>query len=79
MGVGKHGMSHSESRSIQDALEWSPSKSQASSHIATSSMVHHGAPTTKARSKKAASGKATAQFAGSGGGGGGHNRKGKKY
>lgn len=79
MGVGKHGMSHAESRSIQDALEWSPSKNQASSHIATSGMVHHGAPTTKARAKSATSGKPTPTFRGSGGGGGGHNRKGKKY
>lgn len=79
MGVGKNGMTYGESRSIQDSLEWSPSKTQGSSRIATSGKVHHGAPTTKAPSKTATSGKSEPPFHGSGGGGGGHNRKGKKY
>ncbi len=79
MGIGKHGMSLAEARAAADGLEWSPSKTQASSHIATSGKVRGGAPTTSAPSKGASSGKATPPFRGSGGSGGGHNRKGKKY
>jgi hypothetical protein len=76
MGVGKHGMSHGESRSIQDALEWSPSKTQPSSHIATS--AHQMTPKQKHASRKKSpaamhQGKATKEH-GTHGGGGGHHR-----
>lgn len=39
MGVGKNGLLLSEARGNADAIEWSPSKNQKTSHIATSN--HH--------------------------------------
>ncbi len=69
-------MSLAESRAAADSLEWSPSKTQPSSHIATSS--HPMTPKQKhATSKKAPAsmmhGKATKPH-GTHGGGGGHHR-----
>ncbi len=49
MGIGKHGMSLGEARSAADGLEISPSKTQASSHIATGGKK-------KATGKKSAAG-----------------------
>ena len=76
MGVGKHGMSHAESRAIQDALECSPSKTQPSSHIATSS--HPMTPKQKHASRKKSPASMTHGHAtkphGTHGGGGGHHR-----
>lgn len=76
MGIGKHGMSVSEARSSADSLEWSPSKTQASSKIATS--AHQMTPKQKhATSKKSPAsmhkGKATSPH-GTHGGGGGHHK-----
>lgn len=80
MGIGKHGMSLAESRAAADSVEFSPSKTAASSHIATSGTHKSGSHKTKHSHGPATSGgKKTAPFGGSGGGGGGHNRKGKKY
>ena len=76
MGIGKHGMSLAESRAAADGLEWSPSKTQASSRIATSpqQLTPHQ---KKAPSKKSPAsmkhGHATSPH-GTHGGGGGHHR-----
>lgn len=77
MGIGKHGMSHAEARAAADALEWSPSKTQASSRIATGS--HHTSTPKQHASMEGKSatkmhhGRSTDKFKHPGGGGG-HNK-----
>jgi hypothetical protein len=48
--VGKHGMTHGESRAIQDALEISPSKNASSSPIAVTSGKPKGGKASSAKS-----------------------------
>ena len=75
MGIGKHGMSLRESYEAQNSVEWSPSKTAKSSHIATSGQAHHAAhPMAKAKGKHSAakSARKAPSFKQKGGGGGHH-------
>jgi hypothetical protein len=63
MGIGKHGMSFDESRSIQDRIEWSPSKNAKSKHSAAPGGMKHGKHAMPFKPK---------------GGGGGHHKDDQK-
>lgn len=75
-GPGKHGMTLSEARSYADGLEWSPSKTQGSSRIATGGHHTHTPKQSVSMEGKSATkmhhGRSTDKFKHPGGGGGHH-------